>query len=197
MLIGKRTHCFSYSLQFAILDFVLWVFYVFRNPYRICRKYFHKRGESFIYAYGETPLSSFALIAELAELRKEDLFLDLGCGRGRICFWARTEIGCKTIGIDWVPFFIRKACAIVNIFKIQHLDFFCARMTHVAYSKASVVYLYTFHSDEELLDFSALPSKARVITVSEPLHQQGFTLKRSRMVHFSWGKCEVFINEKF
>src|SRR5262245_60931707 len=87
------------SCRFALCDFLLGIASLFFNPYRICRK----RG----LVYGETPLVSLHQIATISHLSPNDCWLELGCGRGKGCFWVSQFIGCRTIGIDQVTLFIR------------------------------------------------------------------------------------------
>src|SRR3990172_6677745 len=88
--------------------------YGFRNPYRICRSYLRQRGAGEPDAYGETPLPVLAEIARACGWNQTDTVLDLGCGRGRGAFFLSHLTGCRTIGIDWVPFFVQTAERIAN-----------------------------------------------------------------------------------
>jgi SAM-dependent methyltransferase len=145
--------------------------------------------------YGETPIQLWSVIARAAELSRDDLFLDLGCGRGKLCLWTSMTIGCSSIGVDWVPSFIRKARLTARLFRLP-AQFFCSRITEAPISRASVIYLYTYHPDEEKMVFSHVPSGARVITVSEPLSLPDFTVSQVLTASFPWGTTEVFINKK-
>jgi hypothetical protein len=79
-----------------------------------------------------------------------------------------------------------------NVFGPALSDFSFA----VSLKEATVVYLFTYHPDEEKIDFHELASGARVITVSEPLIQKGFIIHKSMRAVFPWGETEVFINKK-
>ncbi len=190
----KTIFYFYRKWRFALSDFLLGCLYFFSNPFRICRRFLQKKGEERVYAYGETPLSVWKEIALLAQIGKEDLFIDLGCGRGKICFWTASWIGCRTIGVDWVPSFIKRASFLARLLGFPSLQFFQASISQIPLGEASVLYLYTFHPEEELLDISLLTSSSRVITVSEPLSDPRFRVSASRYVSFPWGDTEVFIN---
>lgn len=179
-------------------DFLLQGLYLFSNPFRICRRFFQQRGEKQIHAYGETPLALWADLALFANLTPHDVFCDLGCGRGRLCFWTYSHIGCHTIGIDWVPSFIRKARFLSQLLRPApgRLLFLLARINEVPLEEVTVAYLYTFHPDEETLDFSRLPLGARVLSVSEPLDRPYFAIQAKKEVSFPWGDTEVFLNVK-
>ena len=61
---------------------------------------------------------------------------------------------------------------------------------------ATLVYLYTFHPDEKIIDFQKLAPKARVVTVSEPLDREGFIVLKSLQASFPWGVADIYINIK-
>lgn len=179
-----------------ILLVVLSSLYLFCNPFRKCRKFFQKRGEQEIHMYGETPFASWKKIAEAAELTKEDHFFDLGCGRGRLCFFNHYLIGCRATGVDWVPTFVRRARFTAWLFQLSAVNFLCKRLTEVCLEDATVIYLYTYHPDEERINFSGMRKGARVITVSEPLNFEGFTLLKELQVDYPWGIADVYISIK-
>lgn len=192
----KTIFYFYRKWRFALSDLLLGCLYFFSNPFRICRRFMQKRGEERVHAYGETPLSLWKEISLLAQIDKEDLFIDLGCGRGKICFWTASWIGCKTIGIDWVPSFIKRASFLARLLGFSRLQFFREAISQIPLGQASVLYLYTFHSEEEFLDMSLLAPSSRVITVSQPLSDPHFQVSASRSVRFPWGETEVFINHR-
>lgn len=185
------------SIRFAVLDIVMDCMYLFSNPFSICRRHFQKAGEQNIHLYGETPMTAWKAIAELAGISQTDRFVDLGCGRGRICFWTHLWFGCKTTGVDCVFPFIARARALASLFRMKPaVRFVQGKIAEADLSGATVVYLYTFHPDEELVDFQKLQSKARVITVSEPIARDGFALLKSMQVPFPWGLSDIYVNQK-
>lgn len=189
-------HFYLRSFRFMQIDFALGLSYFFSNPYRICRKHFQKEGEENVYAYGETPLTVWAKIVKEANITARDHLIDLGCGRGRLCFWTRFWVGCSVEGVDWAERFIFRANRLVRRFRMTGIQFQQAKMTRVNLRQATVVYLYTFHPDEEIIDFQYLPVNAQVITVSEPLVQSGFVTRKTIDASFPWGRTNIFINQK-
>lgn len=182
--------------RFALLDILLGCLYLFSNPFTLCRRFMQTRGEERVHAYGETPLSTWRQIAVLAKIEAKDVFIDLGCGRGKVCFWTASWIGCKTIGVDWVPPFIRRASFLSLFFSSLRLQFLQRSISEIPLREATVLYLYTFHPEEETLDFSLLSPGTRVITISEPLSHPRFKVSDSCSVRFPWGEAEVFINQQ-
>lgn len=68
------------------------------NVYTEIFDYFEADNEN--YGYDPTPYIVLERILELNLLKKEDVIVDYGCGKGRIEFFLNKNIGCKVIGID-------------------------------------------------------------------------------------------------
>ncbi|MBS0604108.1 MAG: class I SAM-dependent methyltransferase [Verrucomicrobia bacterium] len=176
--------------------------YRFRNPYKICKTHLIQKGEKEVDVYGETPLPVYARIAEECTLNRDDLLIELGCGRGRGAFFLSHLAGCRVVGIDWVPFFIGTADAISKS-ATPHLpvDFRCEEMLAADMSQASAVYLYGTCLPDDQIEalvccFEKLPPATKIITVSYPLCEYSLkfrTLKQFTAA-FPWGEGEVFLN---
>lgn len=52
------------------------------------------------YGYDPTPYIVLEKLIQLDMLKKEDVVVDYGCGKGRISFFINNQVGCKVIGID-------------------------------------------------------------------------------------------------
>jgi len=93
--------------------------------------------------YVPTPNDVVAKMLELAEVQKDDLLYDLGCGDGRIVVTAAKYIGCKAVGYDIDPKRIKESLENVANNNIGHLvtieqkDIFTLDL-----SKANVITLY-------------------------------------------------------
>lgn len=176
--------------------------YRFRNPFTICKKFLRKRGEKLIHAYGETPLSVFSLIAEECLLSKEDVVIEMGCGRGIGAVFLSNLVGCHVVGIDWVPFFIETAKSLLQAcFPSVSVTFLCEEMQTADFSKATVIYLYgTCLLDEEIASltgkFESLPPSVKIITVSYPLsdYSSSFCTIKQFSASFPWGQAEIYLN---
>ncbi len=154
------------------------------------------------YLYGETPLTSLQIIAEHCDLKKEDHVFELGCGRGRGCFWLQAFIGCKVTGIELVPTFVEKANHVKDRFKIDQIEFRHGDIAKANYDSATVLYLYgTCFEDvfiEQLINkFKKLPKGTRFITVSyaltEYMRSPLFEVVKVFPVEFTWGEAEVYL----
>lgn len=188
--------------EFRHWDLALLSRYLFRNPYKICRRYFQSIGADDPYGYGETPLTSLQLMAQEFGLQKEDVVYEMGSGRGRGCFWMRAFIQCRVVGIEIVPFFVQKAQKVKERFRIEGLEFRQADMADVDYHDATVIYLYgTCFEDlyiEQLVDkLARLPEGTKIITVSyaltEYMRKPLFELVKTIPVKFAWGEADVYL----
>lgn len=52
------------------------------------------------YGYDPTPYVVLEDLVRLDLLKKEDVVVDYGCGKGRIGFFLNDQVGCRVIGID-------------------------------------------------------------------------------------------------
>ncbi len=93
--------------------------------------------------YVPTPQDVVDRMLALAEVKKGDLVVDLGCGDGRIPITAARKYGARGMGVDIDPQRIAEAHANAKAAKVEHLVSFAlqdAMKTDV--SKATVVTLY-------------------------------------------------------
>lgn len=188
--------------SFWRVDLSLLSKYFFKSPFQISKRFLKKRGEKELYAYGETPLTTMALIARNCQITSEDKVIELGSGRGRGCFWLNTFVGCGVKGIDYIPQFIEKANSVKDRFHLPDLEFECGDFLETSMEDFTVVYLYGTSLDEATIQtliekFETLPSGTKIITVSYPLSdytkKPQFRRIRSFPVSFNWGKTEVFL----
>ena len=94
-----------------------------------------------------TPQEAVDKMLELAEVKKDDLVYDLGCGDGRIVVTAAKKYGCRGVGYDIDPQRVIESMENVknnNVQKLVHIeqkDIFTLDL-----SKASVITLYLLSS---------------------------------------------------
>jgi ribosomal protein L11 methylase PrmA len=90
-----------------------------------------------------TPQDVVDKMLELAEVTKDDLIYDLGCGDGRIVVTAAKKYGCRAIGYDIDPNRVKESLANVaknnvgHLVSIEQKDIFTLDL-----SKANVITLY-------------------------------------------------------
>jgi cyclopropane fatty-acyl-phospholipid synthase-like methyltransferase len=95
--------------------------------------------------YVTTPPKVVDAMLELAEVTKDDVLYDLGCGDGRIVIAAAKKYGCRAVGVELDPERVKEARDNLGREKLDHLvtivhdDIF-----RVDLSPATVVTLYLF-----------------------------------------------------
>jgi len=93
--------------------------------------------------YVPTPQPVVDKMLELAEVKKDDVVYDLGCGDGRIVVTAAKKFGCKAVGFDIDPERIKDSLKNVkdnnvgDMVEIKKQDIF-----ELDLSKANVITLY-------------------------------------------------------
>lgn len=185
-----RLHNLKYykSLKFALVDLTFGFVALFSNPYRVCRKFLQKRREPSIYAYGETPYATYERMAEICGIGPDDVWVELGAGRGKGCFWLAHFCGCKVVGVEWIGQFVRIAQVIQGLFKMKNVVFECKDIQKATLKGATVIYLYGLWPPLEI-------SKGiKVITISEPL--PGFQILKKFWVRYPWGRTQAFLQQK-
>lgn len=94
-----------------------------------------------------TPQEVVDKMLELAQVKKDDLVYDLGCGDGRIVVTAAKKYGCRAVGYDISPKRVKESLENVkknnvgNLVRIEQQDIFTLDL-----SKANVITLYLLPS---------------------------------------------------
>lgn len=94
-----------------------------------------------------TPQDIVEKMLELAQVKKDDLLYDLGCGDGRIVVTAAKKYGCRAVGYDIDPERVNESLENVkknnaeNLVKIEQRDIFTLDL-----SEANVITLYLLPS---------------------------------------------------
>lgn len=94
-------------------------------------------------SYVPTPQKVVDRMLELAQVTKDDVVYDLGCGDGRIVVTAAQRYGCRAVGyeiVDWVIEMARQNVAeagVEDLVTIENADIFTLDL-----SEASVITLY-------------------------------------------------------
>lgn len=190
------------NLSFLKADLSLRLMYLFHNPYTISKRFLMKRGENEVYAYGETPLTTLETISQECKIGPKDTVFELGCGRGRTCFWLNSFTKCKVVGIEYIPEFVDRAKRIKNKLEIDGVEFRQEDFCKADYSKATICYLYGTCLDEQSIltlikKFSTLPIGTKIITVSYPLSDYTtdtrFEVMKRFIGKFTWGETDIYL----
>jgi len=89
---------------------------------------------------------------EMANVNKNDVVFDLGCGDGRVLFKAAKKFGCRCVGLDLNPQRIREAMDLARDYKVgalvelRHAD--ARKPTDLADATVVVLYMFPDFLDE-------------------------------------------------
>ena len=130
-----------------------------------------------------TPQDVVEKMLEVAEVTKDDVVYDLGCGDGRIVVTAAKKYGCKAVGIDIDPQRVKESLERVKKNKVEHLvtikegDIFQEDLT-----PASVVTLYLLPSLNVKLIPQLKKLKPGSRIVSHSFDMEG--VKPEKVIHY-------------
>lgn len=182
--------------------------YLWRNPYRIHKQFLRERGESDLYRYGETPLTTMALLAKKAAITPSDCYLELGCGRGRTCLWLHAFVGCDVVGIDYVPAFIQHADEVVGELGLDKIHFYCRDfLKEPWWDRSTIVYVdATLLDNDEIVQLlrrcEELPLGCRLLAVNlsptgdYPEESPSWEEELRFTASYLWGKAEVSLSRR-
>ena len=185
---------------FAKVDQAISKSYQNKNPYHLCHRFFEQRGDSNPFVYGETPLIVFDKIATFLKLKEDDVFVDLGCGRGRGLFYLNGVYKLKCIGYDIVEDFIILGNALAKKENLSSKVIFEKKdIAKEPLPTACAIYLAgTCMLDEEIRQvaqkLSHTCAKTTIVTVSFPLSDYfpSFSIVNTLEVEFLWGKTTLY-----
>ncbi|MHB2020915.1 MAG: methyltransferase domain-containing protein [Candidatus Xenobia bacterium] len=176
--------------------------YVFDSPYRIVVQEGAATGlDESCLIWGETPCLTLQRMLEQVQAKPEDVFYDLGCGRGLTTLYANMATGMRSIGLEVLPGFVRKAQATATALHLSNVTFRVADLRTQDISGGSIYLIAWTTFPEALLDsltrrFEALPAGTRVITLTHPIRSAWYAQKGTETLPFSWGSGTVYYQER-
>lgn len=188
--------------SYAKVDGSLLLTYLFDNPFTISKRFLMKKGAKDVYAYGETPLTTIEFLAKECDLKASDTVFELGCGRGRTCFWLREFIGCKVVGIEYIPEFAERASRVASKLKLDRIEFRQEDFLHSDFQGATAIYLYgTCYDDDFITQLINKLKKCapgtKIISISYPLseytNEDDFEVMKRFTATFTWGVADVYL----
>lgn len=192
---------FKYNERFRLIDKALRKAYFWKNPYQISKKFLMRKGVGNIHVYGETPLTTLALIARESVLTSCDFVFELGGGRGRGAFFLNALWGCRVKVFEWIDTFAEIGEKLASQFQCNDVFFSHADYFHADLSEATWIYLYgTCLSDEEIekmiQSFLKLSVSTKIITVSYSLQEYSddFIVLKQFSGSYPWGEADIYLN---
>ena len=115
-----------------------------------------------------TPCEVVDAMLRLAEVNKDDIVYDLGCGDGRIVIAAAQKYGAQGVGVDIEPYWVEQSQSKARAAGVEHLvDFRQQDAMTVDVSEASVVTCYLVEwSTQKIRPVIAKTAKAGTRIVS-------------------------------
>lgn len=195
----RKYYCKSFS--FFLFEVLFHFCYFFFNPYRISKNYVKKKKQADWHVYGETPLTTWEKIVNELKMTPEDTFLELGSGRGRLCFWTKVFISCRVIAVERIPLFVKIGKMLCSITRQKQVLFIQKQLHQMDFSLATVLYLYgTNFPNDQIMQLvekcKKLPPHTKIVTISYSLVEYSpldFSLLRSFPVRFPWGETSAYI----
>ena len=146
------------------------------------------------FRFGETPYSAGLEILQEARVGPNDVFYDLGAGKGKMTFLATLATGCRAVGMEMLASYPLIARRIVGALRLegraefQHADFLKADLGEatVLYAAASS---WSQATRELLLErVAGLTPGTRWISVGWECRHPALELVSARRLLFSWGR---------
>lgn len=131
--------------------------------------------------YQKTPARIIFEIVELADLRQEDVFFDLGSGLGQVAILVNLISGVEAKGIEYEPAYCNYANTCARQLNLSNVDFINIDARQADYSRGTVFFLYTPFEGEILK------------TVLEILQKE----PRNRTIRiFTYGPCSEMVAQQ-
>jgi len=152
--------------------------------------------------YGETSFRVFDSILREFSIPDTISIADLGCGRGRLCFWLTlVRKQATVIGLEKFPEFVHRAVRVQKWLRLPQVRFIQNDWEALPLKGIDLVYLYGFTKEEHELRrlaqrLASLPGGTKIISVGfslEDLLPGTFNLEQKREISFIWGTTEVFL----
>lgn len=150
--------------------------------------------------YGEAIWKSIDKVFKFINPKPEQKFYDLGCGIGRICFFANIKYNLNTTGIELIPTFVDNAQKIVFDNNLKEINFIEEDWLNYNFDDADIIYVASTCLEEDTLELlkeklDKLKVGTYIITVSHSINSEKIKLIKKMNLPFSWGKAEVYISK--
>lgn len=194
--------------KFRQQDLSLLSKYFFTSPFTISKNYLIAQGAEDPYQYGETPLTTLAAIAKECQITENDTVYELGCGRGRTCFWLAAFVKCRVVGIEQIETFVEIANQIKDQHHVGRVRICQGNYLDFSYKDATVIFIYGTCLEEPdikllISRFAKLAPGTKIITISYPLTDYVtpgqfdlFNVIHTFEASFPWGKGIVYLHER-
>lgn len=109
------------------------------------------KSDPYHYPYEATPYSVLERLRNSGYIRKQNILIDYGCGKGRVSFFLNHELKCKTIGVEFDERIYQKAEENRKTYgEYQKVEFVCAGAEQFEVQDADCFYFFNPFSVEIL-----------------------------------------------
>lgn len=109
------------------------------------------KSDPYHYPYEPTPYSILERLVNSNHIRKQNILVDYGCGKGRVSFFLNHELKCRTIGVEFDERIYRKAEENRKSYgPYQKVEFVCTGAEHFEVQDADCFYFFNPFSVEIL-----------------------------------------------
>ena len=189
---------FCFCKDWWIIEFSMLFQYMFNSPYNIMRK-IHDNEDDFV--YGEISIKTICEILRDIEANIDDVFIDLGSGRGYAVFGAYLSGIKKAKGIEFVKEFTDRALKTKSYLKTDKIEFLNEDFTKSDLSSATIIFIAGTTMEETTIKIiacriSEIEHPVKVISLSRQLKGKNIKTIFSKEYRFSWGKSLVYYQIK-
>lgn len=196
-----KTRFYPFSF-FKKIDEAFLASYQAVSCYAVSKDFLKRERAKDIYSYGETPLPLFYEIFSKWGPKKDQLFVDLGSGASRGLFLGAALFEGRFLGIEKIPFFVKKAQLLAQRFSLRNLQFILGDFKTVDLSAGDIFFYYSLlEEDDEIKKMcdkfvKSCKSSSLWITVSFPLEDfdERFRIKEAMRGKFAWGDTTLYLN---
>jgi SAM-dependent methyltransferase len=151
-----------------------------------------------LYTYGETSWLTFAEVLKTLAVTSQDRFIDLGCGHGQLLFWVHLLHRIPVQGVEITPAFVTAGQRIAQHLQLPQVTFVAGDLLTIDLSTWTVAYMTCTCFDDDYMaqlasHVEAMPTGARIATVTRPLVSPHFQRVCRLPGRFNWGADEVWV----
>lgn len=176
--------------------------YLFESPFRVSRREGPGAGlpwDDLI--YGETPvLTAWQILSELG-VGPDDTVVDLGCGRGHTVLVAALAFGCRGVGLEVLPSFVKRSHALARSLSLETVEFLQADYRFEELPEATVYFVAPTTLTSESLSvlkhkMLAAPEGAMAVSITSALPRLGWETLDVRKRAYSWGLATTYLQRR-
>lgn len=152
------------------------------------------------FVYGETPWLTIISILNEIKIKPEDVFYELGCGTGRLCFFLNQCFKIKTVGFDRIGYFINVANTLVKKLNLKDITFINDNFLNHNISEGTIFYLTPTCYSYDMMKavnrkIKECKSGSKIISISRHLNSPYLKRKKTKIYRFSWYMARAFFYE--